>query len=45
MKFAFILAEKAYFPIAFMCRHLGVSTSGLHGGVGRRARMTSRTSG
>ncbi len=30
MKFAFILAEKAYFPIAFMCRHLGVSTSGLY---------------
>ena len=22
MKFAFVPAEKAYFPIAFMCRHL-----------------------
>jgi putative transposase len=30
MKFAFIIAEKACFPIAFMCRHLGVSTSGLY---------------
>jgi len=30
MKFAFILAEKAHFPIAFMCRYLGVSSSGLY---------------
>jgi putative transposase len=29
VKFAFIAAEKA-FPIAFMCRHLGVSTSGFY---------------
>lgn len=30
MKFAFIKTEKASFPIAFMCRHLGVSTSGFY---------------
>jgi putative transposase len=30
VKFAFIGAEKANFPIAFMCRHLGVSTSGFY---------------
>ena len=28
--FAFIEAEKACFPISFMCRHLGVSTSGYY---------------
>jgi len=28
--FRFISAEKATFPIAFMCRHLGVSRSGYH---------------
>lgn len=28
--FRFIQAEKANFPIAFMCRHLGVSRSGYH---------------
>jgi putative transposase len=27
MRFAFIAAEKAFFPIAFMCRHLEVSKS------------------
>ena len=26
MKFAFILGEKAHFPTAFMCRHMGVSS-------------------
>jgi len=30
VKFAFIGAEKANFPIAFMCRHFGVSTSGFY---------------
>ena len=30
MKFAFIRAEKASFPIAMMCRALGVSRSGYH---------------
>lgn len=28
--FRFIAAEKATFPVAFMCRHLGVSRSGYH---------------
>lgn len=30
MKFAFIAAERASFPIAFMCRHLDVSKSGFY---------------
>lgn len=30
MKFAFVEAEKAHFPVAFMCRHLGISTSGFY---------------
>jgi len=30
VKFAFVEAEKASFPIAFMCRHLGISTSGFY---------------
>jgi putative transposase len=30
VKFAFILAEKACFATAFMCRHLGVSASGFY---------------
>jgi len=30
VKFAFVLAEKAFFPIAFMCRHLRVSASGYY---------------
>lgn len=30
MKFAFIEAEKASFPVAFMCPRLGVSTSGFY---------------
>ena len=30
MKFAFVAAERASFPIAFMCRQFGVSTSGFH---------------
>lgn len=30
MKFAFILAEKAFFPITVLCRVLGVSCSGFH---------------
>jgi putative transposase len=30
VKFAFIAAERASFPTAFMCRHLGVSKSGFY---------------
>jgi putative transposase len=30
VKFAFMLAEKAHFPIAFMCRHLLVSRPGFY---------------
>jgi transposase InsO family protein len=30
VKFRFIFSEKAYFPVAFMCRHLKVSPSGFY---------------
>ena len=30
MKFAFVAAEKAFFPVAFMCRNLQVSRSGFY---------------
>jgi transposase InsO family protein len=30
VRYAFIEAEKAHFPIAFMCKHLRVSTSGFY---------------
>jgi transposase InsO family protein len=30
VKFAFILAQKAEFPVEFMCQHLGVSRSGYY---------------
>lgn len=30
MKFTFIQTEKAHFPTAFMCRHMGVSASGFY---------------
>ena len=39
MKYEFIEAEKATFPIGFMCAHLGVSTSGLYA---RRKRPPSK---
>ncbi len=37
MKFAFIRAEKAHFPIAFMCKHLDVSRSGYYAWLERPA--------
>lgn len=39
MKYEFIEAEKAIFPIGFMCAHLGVSTSGFYA---RRKRPPSK---
>lgn len=36
MKFAFILVEKAFYPITVLCRVLGVSRSGFHAWVRRR---------
>ena len=41
MKFGFIDAEKARFPIAFMCRQLAVSRSGYYAFVGRPAAARS----
>ena len=35
MKFAFIFAEKAFYPITVLCRVLGVSRSGFHAWLGR----------
>ena len=43
MRFAFIHAEKAHFPIAFMCRHLSVSRSGYHAWVKREESPHERT--
>jgi putative transposase len=36
VKFAFIDAEKATWPVAWMCRKLGVSRSGFYAFQGRR---------
>jgi putative transposase len=33
--FRFIAAERAHFPISFLCRVLGVSRSGFHAWLGR----------
>ena len=41
MKFEFIVAEKANFPIAFMCRQLEVSTSGFYASCERPASARS----
>lgn len=35
MKFAFMAAEKAHFPVRFMCRELGVSPSGFYASQNR----------
>ncbi len=35
MKFDFVHAEKANFPVALMCRHLGVSRAGYYAWVER----------
>ena len=35
MKFAFIQAEKASFPVSLMCRHLGVSRAGYYARLDR----------
>ena len=42
MKFAFVLAEKALYPIAALCRALGVSRSGFHAWVRRRPSRHAR---
>ena len=42
MKFAFILVEKAFYPITVLCRVLGVSRSGFHAWAKRRPSQHSR---
>ena len=43
MTFAFIEAEKASFPINFMCARLGVSTSGFYEGRATQTNPCRRT--
>ena len=44
MKFEFIEAEKAQFPVGFMCQQLGVSRSGFYAwGNARNPSGTKRT--
>ena len=46
MKFAFIAAEKATFPVSLLCRTLGVSRPGFYASQApRRRRGTEPTSG
>ncbi len=42
MKFAFVCAEQVAFPVAVMCRVLGVSTSGYYASKGRPGSFRSR---
>ena len=42
MRFAFILAEKAFYPISVLCRVLGVSRSGFHAWAKREPSRRAR---
>ena len=45
MKFAFIQAEKASFPVGFMCEQLAVSRSGFYAAQKREASPRQQTDG